>query len=85
MHEARALTSSAASGEGDVVLAALHLASEDDAVKTRTHIALPVSSFSARLDAVANVSAARAEESLHGMEWMDAWNGMEWNGWMDGC
>ncbi|KAF5831384.1 hypothetical protein DUNSADRAFT_13200, partial [Dunaliella salina] len=36
--------------EMDVVMAALHLASEDDAIKTRTHIPLPVDSFSKRLD-----------------------------------
>ncbi len=42
---------------GDVVRAALYLASEDDAVKTRTHIPLPTDAFSARLDTVASVSA----------------------------
>jgi len=39
-------------GGGDVVLAALEIASEDDAVKTRTHIPLPVESFSQRLDSI---------------------------------
>lgn len=41
----------------DCVLAALHLASEDDAIKTRTHIPLPVDSFSGRLDTVVAVRA----------------------------
>jgi hypothetical protein len=42
-------------GDGDVVLAALHLASEDDAIKTRTHIPLPVDAFSKRLDNIVTV------------------------------
>ena len=39
----------------DLVTAALHLAAEDDAIKTRTHIPLPVESFSARLDVMVAV------------------------------
>ena len=41
----------------DLVTAALHLAAEDDAIKTRTHIPLPVESFSARLDGMVAVRA----------------------------
>lgn len=40
----------------DAVLAALHLAAEDDAIKTRTHIPLPVDMFSSRLDNMVTVS-----------------------------
>jgi hypothetical protein len=40
----------AAKDDMDLVLAGLHLAAEDDAIKTRTHIPLPVESFSTRLD-----------------------------------
>ena len=36
--------------EFDLVLASLFLSSEDDAIKTKTHIPLPVESFSQRLD-----------------------------------
>ena len=42
--------------EMDAVLAALHLAAEDDAIKTRTHIPLPVDMFSSRLDNMVTVS-----------------------------
>ncbi len=52
-------TAGAPDAAGDVVMAALFLAMEDDAVKTRTHIPLPVQAFSSRLDTVAAVRAGR--------------------------
>lgn len=36
--------------EFDLALASLHLSAEDDAVKTKTHIPLPIDAFSQRLD-----------------------------------
>ena len=39
----------------DLCLAGLHVAAEDDAIKTRTHIPLPIESYSARLDGMVSV------------------------------
>eukprot|EP00955_Chlamydomonas_euryale_P037132 350662-Chlamydomonas_euryale.AAC.3 len=41
----------------DAALAGLYVVAEDDAVKTRTHIPLPVDAFSGRLDAMVAVGA----------------------------
>ena len=52
-NESREKLLSLASGphaDFDLVLASLHVASEDDAIKTKTHIPLPVDSYSTRLD-----------------------------------
>ncbi|KAL6749221.1 hypothetical protein V8C86DRAFT_2853563 [Haematococcus lacustris] len=55
----------------DVVLAALHVASEDDAIKSRTHIPLPVEAFSARLDTVAAECAAMFPANLTQQQQLD--------------
>jgi hypothetical protein len=56
MHAGAAMMAQVSAGEAmDLVTAGLHLAAEDDAIKTRTHIPLPVDSFSARLDGMVAV------------------------------
>ena len=66
----------------DLVLAGLHLASEDDAIKTRTHIPLPVESFSARLDgmvAVSGLANVWTRGTLWCGLWRYVWTGMTMN------
>ncbi|GAX75788.1 hypothetical protein CEUSTIGMA_g3231.t1 [Chlamydomonas eustigma] len=77
-----ALMKQVAADDGmDLVLAGLHLAAEDDAIKTRTHIPLPVESFSRRLDNMVTECSSLMPSGLSSTDQLDFAVGYLYDRW----